>query len=37
MLSLMETKLDARKIEVVRRKISFVGCLTIDAIERKGV
>lgn len=34
---LMKTKIDARKMKLVRRRVGFAGCLTIEVLGRKGL
>lgn len=33
---LMETKIDCNQLELVRRRLSFVGCIGVNPISRKG-
>lgn len=36
MVHLMETKLDANRMENVKRRLGFHGCFAIEAVGRKG-
>lgn len=36
MIFLMETKIECSRLEVIKRKLGFLGCVGVNPIDRKG-